>query len=237
MKCCSSIQSVDCDVHEILRRIGPIQYKDGVLVVSSQMSVENALVISNQPVSVVSGNLDLPGDSTIDGTPLNALPFTGDILELPPQTTINNFSILTTNFFYFFNVSNSYLTSGNYIINSLYSGATITDGIKFPFFAPEDCYISSFIFTFAVGTSAPSTITEATGYIDVIDTLGNITYTGISATIPICPRGTKYYAEKKINSPYFLIKGHSAGVRFTFNGTAGSWRQFAVLGYKFAPPV
>jgi len=236
MNCCQSVQTVDCSVQEILRRIEPIQFVGGVLTINSPISVENNTVyINNQPLSVASGNLELPEDSTIDGAPLDGLPFTGDILELPPQTTIDNFSIFTTNYFYFFNVSNSYSTSGEYIVNSQYTSSPTTNNIRFPFFAPEDCILTSFVFTFAVGTSAPSTITNATGYIDVMDTLGNITFTGVSATIPICPRGTKYYAEKSLQYP--LSKGYSAGIRFTYSGTAGSWTQFAVLGYKFVPPV
>jgi hypothetical protein len=197
------------------------------------MSVENAIYISDQPLTLVSGNLTLPGNSTIGGTPLNGLPMTGDILNLPPQTTIDNFSVFTTNYFYFFNISNS-STSGSYIINSLEIGTTTTNDIKFPFFAPEDCILTSFIFSVAVSTVGVSTMTNATGYIDVMNTSGVITYTGISAVIPFCPKGTKYYAEKYFNYP--LPKGYSAGVRFTFSGVAGSC-QFAVLGYKFLPPV
>jgi len=233
MNCCQSVQIVDCNVQEILRRIEPIQYVDDVLVVNAPMSVQNAIYIDTKPLTLVTGDLELPDDSTIDGTPLNGLPFTGDILDLPPQTTIDNFTIFTTNYFYFFNVSNSYFTSGEYIVNSQFTSSPSTNNIRFPFIAPENCILTSFVFTFAIGTSAPSTITDATGYIDVIDTIGTITYTGISATIPICPRGTKYYAEKSFQ--YSLSKGHSVGIRFTFNGTAGSWTQFAVLGYKFIP--
>lgn len=233
MNCCQTVPNVDCNVQEILRRIEPIQYVDGVVVVNGPVSVQDAVYIDNKALTLVAGDLELPSDSTIDGTPLNGLPFTGDILNLPPQTTIDNFKIFTTNYFYFFNVSNSYLTSGEYIVNSQFTSSPSTNNIRFPFTAPENCILTSFVFTFAVGTSATSTITNATGYLDIIDTLGNITYTGISATIPSCPRGTKNYAENSFQ--YSLSKGHSVGVRFTFNGTAGSWAQFAVLGYKFVP--
>lgn len=236
MNCCQNVPSVDCDVQEILQRIEPIQYVDGVLVVDAPVSAQSAVYINNQPLTIVSGDLELPADSTIDGSPLDGLPFTGDILDLPPQTTIDNFSIFTTNYFYFFNVVVDIDSiSGEYIVNSQYTSSPSTNNIRFPFIAPENCILTSFIFTFAVGSSAPSTITNATGYIDVINTAGVITYTGISATIPLCPKKTKYYAEKKIQ--YSLPKGHSVGIRFTFDGTAGSWRQFAVLGYKFTPPV
>lgn len=236
MNCCEETYEAGCSIGDILQRIEPIQYVNGTLIVNSPISVQEDININNNLLTLVGGTLDLPADSTIAGQPLNGPPFTGDTLELPQYTTINGFSIFTTNYFYFFNTSIGSIDkqSGNYIINSDYTTPSINN-IRFPFFAPEDCVLTSFIFSFAVSTSGVSTITNVMGYIDVVDTLGNITYTGVSVVIPECPRGTKYYAEKYFQ--YTINKGHSVGVRFTYDGSAFSVCQFAVIGYKFiAPP-
>jgi len=239
MSCCQNVPQVACAIEEILNRIEPIQYVNDTLVINSPLSVETAVYINEEPLTIVDNVLDLPDTSTIDGNPLDGLPFTGDILELPPQTTIDGFSIFTTNYFYFFNTS-GYTSSGNYIIGSniLAFGVIVpTTNLVFSFFAPEDCFLTSLVFSFAVQSSAPSTIINATAEIHVIDPSNPLVVinTGITATIPSCPRGTKYYADTTFQ--YSLPKGWSVGIYFTYAGSAGGTCQFATLGYKFVPPV
>lgn len=231
MSCCQKIPLMNCEIEDILNRIEPITYDGETLFVNSPISVNGEISIENQPLVVQGGVLELPIDTTIAGTPLNALPFIGDVLTIPPQTTIDGFTIFTTNYFYFFNTSNLN-TSGSYIINSEVLGANPpTNNIKFPFFTPENCILTSLIFSFAVSSSAPSTITNATAFIDVISPTGTVTYTGISTTIASCPRGTKYFSDTTFQYP--VAKGHSVGIRFTYSGSSGSNCQFATLGYKF----
>lgn len=227
--CCLQVPTVECNLQTILARIEPIQYVNDTLVVDSPLSVKDTITIGDETLTIVNNVLELPQDTTIAGTPLNALPFTGNILELPPQTAIDGFNLFTTSYVYFFNSGNT-TTSNNYIINARYIGS-ITNTIKFPFVAPENCVLTSLIFSFAVSSSAPSTITNATAYIDVVDLVGTITYTGISVTIPTCPKSSKYFADTKFQ--YSLAKGHGVGIRFTYSGSAGSVCQFATLGYKF----
>lgn len=235
---CKEATDVQCTVSNILNRIEPIQYEDGDLIVNSTLSTNSSVfLINNQPITVEEGVLDFPTNSTIDQEPLNGLPFTGDILELPPWTTINNFMLFTTSYFYFMNQGKQ--TSGSYIVNA--GGAPILNptynfnGINFPFIAPQDCVLTSFLFSF-VGNKGLNvqTITNINAYLDMIDSSGTITYTGISVNIPTCPPNTKPFADKQITFP--LSKGNAIGVRFTYSGsvttTYGGW-QFATLGYRF----
>lgn len=234
-------QDARCSLGEIEDRIVPIQYSNNTLVVQGALQTET-LFLDDQPLSAVGGVLDLPADSTIGGAPLDALPFTGDILELPTLTTLDGFLLWNTNYFYFFNTSQD-TASGNYLIGSTYpsfpwSPGVPTNNIRFPFFAPQDCILTSLLFSFAVSSPGTSTITNATAYLEVVDLLGNVSYTGFSATIPSCPVGSKYYAETTFQYP--LPKGHSAGVRYTYSGSASVFIgicQFATLGYRFVPPT
>lgn len=243
MSCCQNISKVACAIEDILNRIEPIQYTDDVaLTIASPILVQSPMTIDNQSLNVGSGGvLSLPNTATINGSPLNGLPFTGDILNLPDQTTINGFSLLTTNYFYFFNTTNaSYTSSGSYIIcsNILTTPGpppALTNNIKYPFFVPENCILTSFIFSFAVSSSGASTISNVNAYLEMISPSGVVTNTGIFVTIPSCPSGTKYFADKTFQYP--VNKGFSIGVRFTYSGTSGGSCQFATLGYKFLPPV
>lgn len=232
MSCCQEIPHVSCAIENILTRIEPITFQGGTLIVNSPISVNGDVRIADETITTQGGNLELPSDTTIAGTPLNALPFTGDVLTLPPQTTIDGYTLFTTSYFYFYNISDR-TGSGSYIINSAVIGNfdPTTNNIRFPFFVPENCVLTSLIFSFGTSTSAPSTITNATAYIDVVSPTGVVTYTGISTTIPTCPRGTKYYSDTTFQ--YTVAKGHSVGIRFTYSGTSGSPCQFATLGYKF----
>lgn len=232
MSCCQEIPHVSCDIGNILSRIEPITYQGGTLIVDSPISVNGDVRIGGELIVVRNGVLELPIDTTIAGTPLNALPFTGDVLTLPPQTTIDGFTIFTTNYFYFFNTSER-TTSGSYIINGTVIGMfnPTTDNIRFPFFVPENCVLTSLIFSFATSSNAPSTVANATAYIDVVSPTGVVAYSGISTTIPSCPRGTRYYSDTTFQYP--VAKGHSVGVRFTYSGSAGSTCQYATIGYRF----
>jgi hypothetical protein len=227
--CPTKISTVDCEIETILQQIEPIQYDNNNLIVSSPLSVENTVTITDQSLTILNNVLELPENTTIDGQPLDQVPYTGDILELPQETTIDGFSLFTTSYYSFFN-SSIQNASGNYIIGSTYTGSA-SNYIKFPFFVPENCILTSLIFSFAVASTSPSTISNATAFIDIVDPVGTITYTGISVSIPYCPRGSKYYANKYFQYP--LTKGYSVGIRFTYDGTAGSCSQFATLGYKF----
>lgn len=236
---CKEATDVQCTVSNILNRIEPIRYENEMLIINSDVSTNSSVVlINNQPILVENGVLDFTANSTIDQQPLNGLPFTGDTLELPPLTTINNFKLLTTNYFYFMN--NGKQTSGSYIVNA--GGAPVLNptynfnGINFPFIAPQDCVLTSFLFSFVgnKGGVISETITNINAYLDMIDPSGTITYTGISVNIPSCLPNRKPFADKQFTYP--LSKGNAIGVRFTYNGnittTYGGW-QFATLGYRF----
>lgn len=234
---CKEATDVQCTVSNILNRIIPIQYENGMLIINSTVSTNSSVfLIDNQPITVEGGVLDLPANSTINEQPLNGLPFTGDILELPPLTTINNFKLFMTSYFYFMN--NGKQSSGSYIVNA--GGAPVLNptynfnGINFPFIAPQDCVLTSFLFSFVGNKGSGTTITNINAYLDMIDPSGTITYTGISVNIPSCPIDTKPFADKQITFP--LSKGNAIGVRFSYTGSIttlfGGW-QFATLGYRF----
>lgn len=233
MEPCLSSFPIQCEVSQILERLEPIHYEDGILVVSAPVSVgSSAILLGDQTIGVQNNVLNFPDNSTIDQEPLKDPPFTGDILELPPETVIDNAIIFTTNYFYFMN--NSSTNSGNYmLLNELfgYSG-----GGRFPFIAPKDCVLTSLIFSFLGNTEASTvSITNATAHIDIISTSGVITQSVVTATIPVCPPNKKLYVDKKFYYP--LSKNYAVGIRFTYDqgtipsGTGGG--QFATLGYKF----
>ena len=98
MNLCQNSTQAQCSVSDILNRIEPIQYEDGVLVINSPVSINfSTIYINDQPISVNNDILNFPLSTTIDYEPLKDPPFTGDTLELPRQTTINNYTIFTTN--------------------------------------------------------------------------------------------------------------------------------------------
>ena len=227
MESCSTSVHIQCALSDILERIAPIQYENETLVISSPVSINSSsIVIDTQPISVRNGVLDFPDTTTIDHEPIKDPPFTGDTLELPPQTVIDNFKIFNTNYFYFMN--NGSTNSGNYILLN-------SSGAQFPFIAPKDCVLTSLIFSFLGNTQASTiSITNATAYIDVISPSGVITQNIVSATIPVCPPNTKPYVDKKFYYP--LSKDYAVGIRFTYDqGTISGFGgcQFATLGYKF----
>lgn len=250
MNLCQNSSTIDCSISDILNRIKPIEFIDGVLVVSSPVSIEsNKLLIGNNEITTSNDVLKLPINTTINQQPLNGLPFTGNTLSLPTYTTIDGYTIATTNYVYFYNMQTRVILkeSGNYLV-----GADVTPNqssgpkvditnVQFPFIAPQDCILTSLIFTF-VGAVYGNPVTEAytnvTAYIDTISPSGSISWTGISVNIPICPPKTRYYVEKKFQ--YSLNKNYAVGIRFTyiaapftaFNYGCG---QFATLGYKFLP--
>lgn len=245
MDFCQKYIEVNCSISDILNRIEPIEFIDGVLVVGSNILVgSQSIYINDKEINTTEGVLDLPQDSTIDNQPLDGPPFTGDTLELPTYTTIDGYTITTTNYTYFYNIQTSsfFKESDNYLVGTplkpedfSYTIYNLTNA-QFPFIAPQDCILTSLIFTFVGGVWGNVDYTDATAYIDVIDTNGNITYTGISATIPVCPPQTRYYAETKFE--YTLSKDHAVGIRFDYDApflTAFNYGcgQFATLGYKF----
>lgn len=240
MNFCQNSTQVQCSISNILNRIEPIQYQDGVLVISSPVSTNSSTIFINEkPISVDNDILNFPLTTTIDYEPLKDPPFTGDTLELPPQTTIDNFMIFTTNYFYFLN-NYRRTTSGTYIIPG--GGINIDstynyNGINFPFFAAKDCVLTSLIFSFVgnkgTGINA-TTVTNINAYIMKIDGNGIITDTGINVSIPSCPPNTRPSVDKKFYYP--LSKGEAVGIRFTFVGSINSTYggcQYATLGYKF----
>lgn len=227
MKSCSDTSVLQCSISNILERIEPIQYENDTLVISSPVSINSSsIVIDNQSIQVQNGVLDFPDNTTIDYDALKGLPFTGDTLELPPQTVIDNFKIFNTNYFYFMN--NGSTNSGNYILLN-------SNGNRFPFIAPKDCVLTSLIFSFLGNTQASTvSITNATAYVDIVSPLGIITPNVVSATIPVCPPNKKPYVDKKFYYP--LSKDYAVGIRFTYDqGTISGFGgcQFATLGYKF----
>lgn len=240
MNLCQNSTHVQCSVSDILNRIKPIQYEDGVLVINSPVLIDfSTIYINEQPISVNNDILNFPLNTTIDYEPLKDPPFTGDTLELPLQTTINNFTIFTTNYFYFLNngrrtTSDTYIIPGGGVnLNPTYN----FNGINFPFIPPKDCVLTSLIFSFVgnrgTGSSA-TTVTNVNASIMKIDGSGTITDTGINVSIPTCPPNTRPSVDKKFYYP--LSKGEAIGIRFTFVGVINSTYggcQYATLGYKF----
>lgn len=226
--CSTSSNYVHCEISNILRRIEPIEYDNEMLVISGDVSVgSSTILLNNQTISVQNGVLEFPNSTTIDYEPLKDPPFTGDTLDLPPQTVIDNYKIFTTNYFYFMN--NGSTNSGNYILLN-------SSGAQFPFIAPKDCVLTSLIFSFVGNTQASTvSITNATAYIDIVSPSGVITQNVVNATIPVCPPNKKPYVDKKFYYP--LSKDYAVGIRFTYDqGTIPSGFggcQFATLGYKF----
>lgn len=241
MNLCQNSTQIQCSVFDILNRIEPIQYEDDILVINSPVSTSASVIyINEEPIVVNNGVLNFPLNSTVDNEPLKDSPFTGDILELPPQTTINDYKIFTTNYFYFLNNSINKNKSGYYVL--LGGGANENPtynlkGIEFPFIASQDCVLTSLVFSFVgnkgTGLNA-TTITNINAYIMKIDTAGTITNTGISVTIATCLPNTKPYVDKQFQYP--LSKGEAIGIMYTFVGSINSTyggSQFATLGYKF----
>lgn len=247
MDFCQKYSEINCSISDILERIKPIQFIDGVLVVDSPIAVDSKTIFLNdQPIDTTSGVLNFPANSTIDNEPLDALPFIGDTLELPTYSTINGYNITTTNYTYFFNIQTSsfFKESGNYLVGTplrpqsfpSYPIYNLTN-VQFPFVAPQDCVLTSLIFTFVGSVYGGANYNNVVAYIDVIDTNDNITYTGISVSIPLCPPRTRLFAEKKFQ--YALNKDYGVGIRFTYddsflNPFNYGCAQFATLGYKFA---
>lgn len=255
--CCQEIQDIKCSVNNISQRIIPIQYIDDKLVIEGTVVIgsltannftANNFIVNNLVPSA--NNTYNIGSSTnwfsniyvneiytssihVDNAQIKA---TGDILELPLKTTINGWPVLNTEYFHFFTNYTTPFPSDRYI---LIGSTTSTGNVEtrcFPFVAPETCVITSLMFSFAIGASGSSSITDATAFIDLIDTNGNVYYGLQSVIISSCPLNTKNYKESTFELT--INKGDSIGIYIQYTGsTTATSNPCVILGYRQVKPT
>lgn len=228
MQACQSIQ---CSVGDILQRITPIEFIDGVLVIQSPLSVEEFLQIGGVSMDGSNGVLRLSEGTTVGGVPLLCPQYVGATYQLPSKTNISGFRISEEHFFNYF-TANVY-ASGAFINNNSASFPSTYAG-DYPFFVPQDCTLTSLRFSIALGTGASSSISNVVATIYKVSLTNVQTSTGVSATIPgPLTVNSRNYAETTFQYP--ITKGYSVGVRVTYSGSTGAnITTFAVLGYKFS---
>lgn len=236
--CCNEIVDMKCAVRNILQRITPIQFKDGVLIVDSPLSAIDSISIGDVPIGGANGVLQLPQGTTVGGVQLLSPLYIDNIYTLPSKTIINNFPILNTNYFYFYTVNNRttppVFTTGCFINNNTSSNSVSSTSFvpNYPFVVPDDCILTSLLFSLVIDGSGASTITNATATLYTMSPTNIVTNTGISSTIPTSPINSRNFAS--VSFQYAVPASHRVGVRVSFTGTTTSViTSFATLGYKF----
>lgn len=232
--CCETIQAVDCSLYDILQRITPVEFIDGVLIVSSPMSVTTSLTIDDITIEASNDVLELPEGTTVGGVALLSPHYVDDVYVLPSKTLINGFTILNTNYFYFYSTSSfSFLmTTGIFINNTYNSDTSITYAPNYPFLVPSTCVLTSLLFSMDVNAGGFSSITNAKATIYIMSSSNTVTNTGISTTIAACPISSRNF--NSINFQYPVPSQSRIGVRVEYNGSASvAYTPFATLGYKF----
>lgn len=256
--CC---QEIKCSIGSIEQRISPITFDGNTLVIDSNLQVAQTLTADNAVIENLSiTNLNISSNivPTEDlsynlGSPTNwfknlyvndiytsggslyvntaHITATGDVLNLPPKTTINEYPVLNTSYFTFF--SNS-TTGFGYIRVGATNFGSSTNTYSFPFVAPRTIVITSLMLSYAIGSSG--SITNATAYMDILDTNGNISFSGNTATIPSCTANTKRFAESTFE--YTVLKGDSVGIYIGYDSsTASNATPIATIGYRLPKPT
>lgn len=236
--CCKEIRDMGCAVRNILQRITPIQFEDGVLVVGAPLSATDYISVDGNQIGGTNGVLQLPQGATVGGVPLLSPVYVNGTYTLPPKTVINTRPVLNTNYFYFYTTNNRVappvISTGCFINNNV-SNSTVSS-INFipnyPFVVLTDCVATSLLFSLVIDGSGTSSITNATATLYTMSPNNTPTNTGISTTIPASPINSRNFASTSFQYP--VSASHRIGVRVTFTGTTTSIiTAFATLGYKF----
>lgn len=227
------IQNLDCFLYSILQRITPIEFVDGVLVISTAMSVNTSITIDNVVIEGNNGTLELPEGTTVGGTPLISPHYVNNVYVLPSNTVIDNFAVLNTNYFYFFSTDSAVLLSSNqFINNTFFSDSSSSYAPNYPFLVPSACVLTSLLFSVYVNSGFFSTITNMKATIYTISSDNVVTNTGISTTIASCPLNSRNF--NSTNFQYSVSAKTRVGIRIEYNGSVSSdFAPFATLGYKF----
>lgn len=257
--CCQEIQDIKCSVNNINQRIVPIQYINNTLVIQGDVEIETLTANNFIANHFIVDNLVPSANTTYDiGSPTNwfnnlyvneiytsggtvyvenaQIKATADILELAPKTTIDGWPVINTEYFHFFTNYTTAFPSDRYILIGSITSTGSVETRCFPFVAPETCVITSIMFSLAIGNSGTSNITNATAYIDLIDTDGNIYYGLQSVVIDSCPINTKKYAESTFELN--LNKGESIGIYIQYTGsTTATSNPCVVIGYRRIKPT
>jgi len=235
--CCQDIQDMDCSVNSILQRITPIDYIDNVLVINSPATANTSVEMNGVVIGGENGVLSLPEGTTVGGVPLLSPHFINGIYVLPNKTVIDGYPILNTNYFYFYttnNISAQTFASGCFINNNISTSSVSSTSFvaNYLFLPPGDCILTSLLFSFVVGATGTSSLTNVVATIYTIS-LGNVVAnTGITATIAACPVNSRNFAFS--NFQYAISNGDRVGIRVTYTGsTTAITTPFATLGYKF----
>lgn len=237
--CCQDISKLSCSVVDILKRIQPIQYtSDDILLLDSPVSVEDAMSVGGAEVSIVGNHINLPARTLINGVPLLSDAFTNDILSLPLTTKINGYYPITEQYYYYFNAQEGSFSYKGYIVNGRTYPVNVRTATQdphgFSFIVPENCVLTSLKLLYVMKPGIFATPTDATIFIDVVDTNLNPYYTGVFLTIPKPASNSRTFVETQFE--YYVQKGDSVAV--WVQGDAqflGSITPFAILGFRVLP--
>lgn len=240
--CCQDVPKLACSTENIMKRIEPIDYINGILTVNSPLNVSDSLSIGGAQMSVLKDHINLPARTLINGVPLLSDAFLDDVISLPTSTKIDGYFPITEQYYYFYTATDGTLVYTGYIVNGLETPVSTRTAAQDPraysFVAPEDCVLSSlkFLYTFQAG-SYTGTSPIASVLIDVVDTNLVVYYTGFYMDVPAPSSNTigRVFVEQDFE--YFVRKGDSVGVWVQDNVlVSGSIAPYAVLGYKILPP-
>jgi hypothetical protein len=235
--CCATIQDLDCSLHHILQRITPIEYENEELIINSGLAVSGFLSLGNNVlITANNGILSLPEGTTVGGTPLLSPHYVDGLYELPVKTMIDGFSILNTNYFYYYTTNNQtfqVFQSGCFINNTISTStvSSISFVPNYPLLVPRNCILTSLLFSMVVGTGV-STLTNVTATLYLLTPTNTPINTGISVVIATCPVSTQNY--NSLSFQYHVPNGYRVGVRITYTGSSTAiYTPFATVGYKF----